>query len=331
MSHDKAEHETATTGEASAPRLTIEVVFFKNAEYLRRAIESVLAQPKSQWTLMIVDNSVDEREHAAAEALAAAYPPNTLRYVRNDANLSLTEKCSRRLDFAETDLVAIAHGDDEVLPCYAQEFLDLASRHPEASVFFSAVRIIDKDSRPCFSFVDWFKRFLVPRGRGDIVLFGERALRLLARGNFITGAAVCYRKSLLGDLRWDLDNYLMTADLEFWSRVILSGSTIVGTRSPPAYSYRRHSGQTTAQLTAALDRFREESRVLGVIADRAADRGWKSAATVARSRMIVQLHLLFLASKDIAKGSIRAARQKLRLLCEIRQTERPAGPIARAD
>lgn len=309
---------------APAPRLTIEVVFFRNADYLRRAVESVLAQPGSQWTLIIVDNSVDEREHAAAVALAAAYPAGTLRYVRNDPKLSLTEKMSRRLDFAETDLVAIAHGDDEVMPCYAQEFLDLAARHPEASVFFTAVRIIDKDSRPCFSFVDWFKRFLVPRGRGDIVLSGEHALRSLARGNFITGAAVCYRKSLLGDLRWDLDNYLMTVDLEFWSRLILSGRTIVGTRRPPALSYRRHSGQTTALLTATLDRFREESRTMGDIADSAAAKGWRLAAATARSRTIVQLHLLFLASKDIARGSVQAARQKLRLLREIRQTARLA-------
>lgn len=322
MTYDQATFQESAGGETPAPELTIEVVFFRDADYLRRAVESVLAQPRSHWTLVVVDNSVDEQEHAAAEALVAAYPPNTFRYVRNNVNLSLTEKCSRRLDFANTDLVAIAHGDDEVLPCYAQEFLGLAARHPEASIFFTAVRIIDKDSQPCFSFVDWFKRFLIPRGQGDIVLSGERALLQLARGNFITGAAVCYRKSLLGDLRWDLDNYLMTADLEFWSRVILSGRTIVGTRHPPAYSYRRHSGQTTAQLTATLNRFHEESRVLGVIADRAADRGWRSAAGVARSRAIVQLHLLFLVSKDLARGSVQAALQKMRLVREIRQAAR---------
>jgi glycosyltransferase involved in cell wall biosynthesis len=307
--------------DVSPPRLTIEVLFFKNAEYLRRAVESVLAQPRGQWSLIIVDNSVDDREHAAAESLAASYPPGQLGYYRNDPKLSLHEKNSRHLDIAETDLVAIAHGDDEVLPCYAREFLDLAARHPEASVLFLGARIIDKDSRPRFSFVDWLKRFTMPSGRGDFVLSDERSLRSLLRGNWIYGGAGCYRKSLLGDVRWDLQNWLMTSDLEFWCRVILSGQTIAGTRRA-GYLYRRHSGQTTAQLTANLDRFREESRFFDVIADRAAARGWRSAAAVARSKTIVRLYLLFLTAKDITRCSFRGARQKLRLLREIRQSVR---------
>jgi Glycosyltransferase like family 2 len=302
--------------------LTIVVDFWKNVDYLRRAIESVLAQPQSQWTLVVFDSSVDEQEHDAAKALLAGYPTTQLRYVRNDPSLSLGEKCNRRLDLAETDLVAIVHGDDEVLPCFAQECLDLAMRHPEATVLFTAVQIIDKDSRPCFSFVDWFKRFLMPKGREDFVLADERSLRSILRGNWINGSAVCYRRSRLGDQRWDLENYLMTADLEFWCRLILSGKTIVGTRRPPALAYRRHPSQATALLTANLDRFREESWALGVIADRAAARGWRSAAAVARARTVLQLHLLFLTGRDLAQGSIQRARQKLRLLQEVRQSAR---------
>ena len=301
--------------------LTIVVVFYKNADYLRRAVESVLAQPRSKWALVIVDNSVDDAEHRAAEALVASFPQNSLRYIRHETHLSLSERFNRCLELAETDLVALVHGDDEVLPRYAQEFLALAARHPEAAVLFTGARIIDRDSHPCFSFVDWFKKFLMPRGSGDFVLSGEPALRSLLRGNWIYGGAVCYRKSLLGDLSYDR-NYLMTIDLERWCRVILSGRTIAGTRRPPAYLYRRHSEQITAQLTTSLDRFREESRTLGIIADRAAARGWTSAAAVGRARATVQLHLLFLAVRDITRGSIRRACEKLRLFQEIRSTAR---------
>jgi hypothetical protein len=303
--------------------LTIVVDFFKNVDYLRRAIDSVLAQPRSDWTLVVFDSSIDDPEHIAAEALVARYPPDQLRYIRNDPTLSLGERCNRRLDFVETDLIAMVHGDDEVLPCFAEECLGLATRHPEASVLSTAVRIIDKDSRPLFSFVDWFKKFLIPRGQGDFVLSeDENSLRSLLRGNWINGSAVCYRKSRLGDLRWDLKNHLMTADLEFWCRILLSGRTIAGTRNPPALAYRRHPAQITAVLTDNLDRFREESRTLGIIADRAAARGWKSAAAVARARTILQLHLLFLTAKDVAQGSMQRARQKLRLFRDVREAVR---------
>ena len=267
---------------------------------------------------MVVDNSVEDSEHRAAKDLVSRYSTGRVRYYRNEPELSLTEKCARRLEIAETDLVAIAHGDDEVLPWYAEEFVRLAEQHPEASVLFTMARIIDKDSRYRFSFTDWFKKLIMPRGSGDIVLCGEQALRSIARGNWIFGGAVCYRKSLLGDLRWDLDHYLMTADLEFWSRVILSGKTLAGSRRP-AYLYRRHSGQTTARMTAQLDRFREESRVLDVVADRASEVGWASASEVARSKHTVQLNLLFLAVKDVVCGMPARARQKLQLIRDIRR------------
>lgn len=303
------------------PMLTIAIPFYEGVEYLRRALETIFAQPGLSWTVLVVDNSVDEREHQAALALAGAYPNGRLRYVKNDVHLSACDNFNRCIDLAETDLVSTVHGDDEVLPCYAQEILGLAARHPQAAVLFTAVRVIDEGSRPCFSFVDWFKQFLVPRGSGDLVLRGERALRSFLVGNWVNGAAVCYRKTHLGDLRWDA-NYPMTCDLDLWSRIILSAREMAGTRRPPAYSYRRHAGQTTAVLSASLERFREEALALDLIADRAAARGWGSAARVARRKAILQLHVLFLMIQDAINGSFDRAIQKLLLVREIRRGPR---------
>lgn len=270
---------------------------------------------------MLVDNSTDERERDAARAAADGYPQSRMRYVRNETHLSAADNFNRCIELARTDLVSTVHGDDEVLPCYAGELLGLAQRRPEAAVLFVAVQIIDERSQPCFSFVDWFKQFLVPRGTGDIVLAGEGSLRSIVRGDWVNGAAVCYRKSLLGDLRWD-SSYPMTSDLDLWSRVLLSGRSMAGTRGPAAYAYRRHAAQTTAVLSGNLDRFGEEADVLDVIAGRADDRGWPSAAAVARAKTVLQLHVLFLMAQAIARGSIRRARQVLGALNEVRRTGR---------
>ncbi len=313
-----------------ATLLTIAVPFHKGVDYLRRALETIFAQTGSGWTVLLVDNSTDEREHEGARALADGYPRDRLRYVKNETHLSAADNFNRCIDLAETDLISTVHGDDEVLPCYAREILGIARRHPEAAVLFTAVRIIDRKSEPCFYFADWFKQFLVPRGNGDLVLAGESSLRSILRGDWVNGAAICYRKSLLGDLRWNAA-YPMASDLELWSRVILSGRTMAGTRRPPAYSYRRHSGQTTALLSENLHRFSEESQVLETIAERAAAHGWHSAAAVARAKTILQLHLLFLTAQDLAKGSFGRARYKLSALNDIRglggqRSPNPDGP-----
>jgi hypothetical protein len=159
----------------------------------------------------------------------------------------------------------------------------------------------------------------MPAGVGDIVLEGEPSLQSIVRGNWLNAGAVCYRKSVLGDLRWD-SRYRMTADLDLWARIIISGRSIAGSRRPAAYAYRRHAGQTTAELSASLYRFEEESLMLDLIASRAEERGWRAAAVTARSKSIVQLHLLFLAALDVLTGSLGRARKKFRLLFEIRKS-----------
>jgi len=304
---------------STAQPLTIAVPFYKNVDYYRRAVESVFSQPASNWVVLLVDNSLDDRDHEPIETLAGKYPPDRLMYFRNEKHLNACENFNRCIDLAETDLVSIVHGDDEVLPCYASELVGLAARHPEAAMLFLAARIVDAESQPCFSFVDWFKLFLMPRGNGDFVLSDEASLRSIVKGNWINGGALCYRKSRLGEMRWD-PKYQMTADLDLFSRVILADKVMAGTRHPPAYSYRRHLGQTTAELSATLYRFREESLMLSIIADRAARRGWSSAAKAARKKAILQLHLSCYLLSDAARLSLKSAGEKLLLLREIRGT-----------
>ncbi len=304
-----------------ASRLTIAVPFYRDADYLRQAVSSIFAQPASNWSVLMVDNSTDEQERRGASEIAAAYPKDRMRYVRNDRHLGAAENFNRCIDLAESDLVSTVHSDDEVLPGYAAELQALASRHPDAAILFAPARIINERSEPYLSFVDWFKNFLMPRGSGDIVLCGEASLRSIARGNWLNGASVCFRKSRLGSLRWDA-SYSMAADLDLWSRVILTGGAMAGTRYPPVYSYRRHTGQATAALSANLHRFAEEAQVLDRIADGAAAKGWGSAAAVARAKKILQLHLLFLMAGDLAAGSFSRVRYKLGVFNSIRRTSR---------
>src|SRR5579862_1729629 len=186
----------AFVGSQMSEALTIAVPFYKGTEYLRRTLGSIFAQSGSRWTVLLVDNSVDADEQKAALAIVASLPPSRLRYVRNQTHVSGSENFNRCIDLAETDLVSTVHGDDEVLPSYADELLSLAERHPDAAILSLPVRTINKDSQPCFSFVDSVKRFLMPRGTSDFVLQGEPALRSILRGNWINGAALCYRRSL---------------------------------------------------------------------------------------------------------------------------------------
>ena len=197
--------------------LTIAVPFYKGSDYLSRTLTSIFQQRSGGWQVLLVDNSIDAKETDAARSLASKYEQR-LRYVRNAEHLHACLNFNKCIDLAETDLVSTVHADDEVLPCYREELLRLADRHPEAAAYFMPVRIIGANSKRRFSFPDWYKTLFVPRGNSDVVLGSESALCSILRGLWINGAAICYRKSKLGDLRWDPE-WPMTSDQDLWARI----------------------------------------------------------------------------------------------------------------
>lgn len=294
-------------------RLTIGVPYVRGIEYAKRTLESILRQPAGGWCVLVVDNSSDEKEGELLRQLLRGLNSESIRYERNLLHLSASDNFNRILELSETDLVSTVHSDDEVKPFYAAQVLELADRNADAAAIFVQAEIIDANSHPMFSLPDAFKKVLRPPGNGDIRLSGESALRSIMRGNWIFAPSVCFRRTLLGDLRWDA-TYPQTTDLDLWARIFLTGRLMVGSRMPTSYRYRRHRSQTTAVLTHNLERFYEESKMFDLIADRATVVGWHSVTRVARSKAIISAHLSYLLALDLLSGRYKRARAKLACL-----------------
>jgi glycosyltransferase involved in cell wall biosynthesis len=303
--------------DAHSQTLTFAVPFVDGLRYLQRTLDSVVRQRSGQWRAVLVDNTRDSAEREAAERLVASYGDKRMRFAGNDEHIGQCANFNRALSLATTDLVAIVHSDDELLPEYADQALALAQRHPAAAALFFPACIIDASSHRRFSLADFVKRFTIPHGRSDVIVAGEAGLRALVRGCFIMAPTVVYRMSQFGDLRWD-ESLKMSADLELWSRVLLAGKTIVGTRRPVVYAYRRHAASATASFNANLYRFEEESAVYELIAARAAQAGWTSAARVAGAKTIIRLHLLSAILGDALNRRWGAVSSKRRFLATMK-------------
>jgi len=293
----------------SEARLSFAIPFHRGLDYLRIAIDSVVAQSRSDWQLLVCD---DGRVEDGAEALVTGYADARIRYLANAENLGMVGNWNRCLDESSTDLVTLLHADDRVLPDYAQLMLDLADAYPDAAACFCGASIIDAQGRGQFSFADAIKRVFAPSGPGPMLLSGEGALRALMAGNFIMCPTLCYRKSVLGERRFD-SNWQQVQDLELTTRLLLEDERIVGSHEV-AYAYRRHAGNATALQTRSMLRFDEEFRLFAQVADRAAARGWPRAEQVARRSTIVKLHLAYRALSELLTGQPSHAAQKLRML-----------------
>jgi len=297
------------------PLLTIAIPFFRGREYLQRAIESVRAQERAGWRLLVCDDGGGEpRAGEEIEALVASFGDDRLRYHRNLSGPDMVRNWNRCLGLAETDLVSVLHADDQLLPGYAGLMLDLAPAHPEASAFYCEARIIDARGRPSFSLADAVKPWFRPAADDPTVLRGEPAVRALMAGNFIMCPTLCFRKSVLGDRRFSPD-WRQAQDLEFTTRLLMDGESLVGSRQT-AYAYRRHKDSATSRQSDSMLRFEEEVRLFDLVADRAEELGWLEAARVSRRKRIVKLHLLYRSLRELAALRPRAAATRLRFLRE---------------
>lgn len=293
--------------------LTIAIPFYRGLGYLREAIESVRALNVTEWELTVRD---DGEEESGARELVESYEDERLSYRRNERNLGMVANWNRCIDEAQTDLVTLLHGDDRLLPGYADLVLSLASRHPRAAALFCDARIIDSEGAGRFSFADSIKRMFVPRSDGDVVLCGEQALSTLMAGNFIMCPTLCLRKSVLGRRRFS-ERWKQVQDLDFTSRLLMEGETLAGCREQ-GYAYRRHRGNATEIQSESLLRFEEEFCLFREVADEAARIGWQNASAVSGRATIVKLHLLFRSIRDLALLRPRQSYRQLRFLARHR-------------
>jgi GT2 family glycosyltransferase len=291
---------------------TVAIPYYSGIAYLRAAVESVLRQTCTQWRLLLLDDSGDE---GACEELTRSFGDPRITYIRNTVRLGLAGNFNAGLDRADTDLVSILHADDELAPEYIADMLALAQRHAGAALLFCDALTIDAQGNVIPSLRERWKRFIRPRG-AEIVLEGERAFELLARGNFIMCPTVCFRRSAIGALRFSPEQG-MVVDLDFWTRAILAGKQMVGIDKKD-YRYRRHTGSHTVLLSGQLERYRHEEAIYRAMAAQARARGWRRAERIARRANVIKLSLAFDVATDLAAGRVGDSLRKavfLKALC----------------
>ena len=295
------------------PAITFAIPFYRNTDLLRVAIESVQAQNRADWCLIVCDDSGTEQ---GAESVVQQLADDRIRYVRNPGNLGMVATWNRCLDAAETDLVSLFHADDLLRPGYAATMIELAATHPEATAFFCQCDIIDSSGKPRFSLADWVKGFLAPSARsGKIELRSEAAVAQLMAGYFIMTPSLCYRKSKLGTHRFD-PSWHQVQDLLFVVGLLLDGHVLVGTPEH-AYAYRRHEGSATSMQSESMLRFDEEVAAFDRVAEQAEAQGWHRAARVARHKNIIKLHLLYRSLRELTRFRFKRSLETLRYRADL--------------
>ncbi len=113
-------------------------------QYLREAIESILAQTYTDFEFVILnDASPDEN----VEKVVKSYNDKRIRYYKNEQNLGISLSRNKLIDLADGEYLAVFDHDDISLPDRLQKQAEFLDSHPDVGVVGNWHKITGKKER----------------------------------------------------------------------------------------------------------------------------------------------------------------------------------------
>ena len=207
----------------AAPTGLVSVVIpcYNQAEFLREAVESVLAQTYTSWEILIVNDGSPDDTSAVAQSLILQHSTRTIRLIEK-ANGGLADARNAGIRFARGDFILPLDADDKIHPAFLAKTMALLEKNPDVSI----------------AYTDWLYFGAHQTLRHAIDYNFER---LCTKENLFTCTSL-YRKAA-----WTAAggyNTNMTKGLEDWDFWISCGKRgFTGKRIPePLFFYRAKAG-----------------------------------------------------------------------------------------
>ncbi len=121
--------------EANMPFTTVVIPLYNKERYIRRTIDSVLAQTVRHFELIVVnDGSTDD-----SRSIVREYTDTRVRLVDQE-NRGVSAARNRGITEARGELIAFLDADDEWLPDFLDTILRLRERFPAAGAYATGLR-----------------------------------------------------------------------------------------------------------------------------------------------------------------------------------------------
>lgn len=156
-------------------------VFNPEQEWLKRALDSVLAQVYPHWELCVCDDGSDER-HVRRILSGYSRLDDRIKISHQERNIGISEASNVALSQATGEFVVLLDHDDQLTPDALLEVVKFLQEHPEADFIYSDEDRLDETGAP-----------LVPHFKPDW------SPDLLMSYNYITHLAAC-RRQLVEDI-----------------------------------------------------------------------------------------------------------------------------------
>ncbi|MDC8000065.1 glycosyltransferase family 2 protein [Aequorivita todarodis] len=182
------------------PELTVIMPVYNGELFLEEAIESILGQTFSNFSLIIVnDNSTDTTQKIIDKYISL---DKRVQSITNNTNFGPAKSRNLAIDAADTEFIALMDADDRAVATRLEKQLDYLKTHLEVGVCGSWFTFFGKENKVVKHDTDH-----------DRIKVGF--LRSCTIGN----PTVMLRKSSLGNLRFD-ESMKIAEDYSLWSQLI---------------------------------------------------------------------------------------------------------------
>ena len=222
---------------SQAPAITIGIMTRNYARYVGQAIDSVLAQKRTDWELVISDDaSTDDTPAVIAPYL---HDPR-IRYVRHAQNLGQADNWRFLLAQGTAPVIAVLHADDYWLPETLETALAAFGSDPDLDLLYGNWQRMVKNALEPQPY----------KAEADHRMTGAEEFRYqITRNTWLPSAAFLSRR-VVQETGWPNPQLRMVVDGEYFLRIALRARA-VRALSQPVMVYRVHPGNATVEGTSS--------------------------------------------------------------------------------
>jgi len=261
---------------------------------MKQAVESILGQTSSDWTLTIVDDGYPDESIPGYFGTLAARDPR-ITYVRNEQNLGANGNYRKAVTFVRHELTVVMGADDVMLKNYLETVVAAHEQFPSAQIIQPGVEVIDENNQPGMGLVDRMKRLYSPRVQNRRLLSGEPLATSLLRANWLYFPSICWSSDALVATNFR-EGLNVVQDLALALDLIKAGGGLV-VDSTVCFQYRRHRESDSSWRALEGTRFIEEREFFTAMAAELDAIGWRRAARTARLHLSSRLNAATLLPK----------------------------------
>jgi glycosyltransferase involved in cell wall biosynthesis len=224
------------------PRVSLAMPVYNGENFIRKAIEAILAQDLTDFELIITDNASQDATEAICREYAAR--DTRVRYFRNDSNLGAAPNYNRGFELARGEFFKWCPHDDYISPDFLSRTVACLEERPDASLAFGYTQCVCRNGQP----IDWPKVEMATIDDPDP---GRRFYRCITEAATNFPVFGVYRTELLR--RTTLHRSYYGSDRAFTAEVALLGPCLL---VPDAIFYNREHPSRSINITDLATRSR---------------------------------------------------------------------------